>query len=268
MITNADAANASKVVYFDPDIAIFNTMAPVIDMLETHSIILTPHQVDPEPKSDKVAVRDNEITSLAYGVFNLGFVAIANDSEGVRFAKWWADRLYDWCHDRLDIGVFVDQKWCDLVPCFFDRVKVLRDPGYNLASWNLSQRKMRFDADGNALINGELLRFYHFTKLGPVGDTMTQRYARGNMEIHELWAWYRRQVVAATDARIMKGWWYYGTFDNGVKIPKAIRELYRDRQDLRTAFKAPREVADGFFNWLKDESDLLESSLEKGFKAA
>ena len=255
----------TKVVYFDPDIAVFNTLNPMIDMLDNHSIVLTPHQIDPEPKSDKVAVRDNEITSLGYGVFNLGFLAVANDAEGVRFANWWADRLHDWCHDRTDIGVFVDQKWCDLVPCFFNNVRVLRDPGYNVASWNLSQRKMSFDEHGSALINGRLLRFYHFTKLGTVGDIMTERYARGNMEIHELWSWYRRQVTAATEAGIPKGWWYYGVFDNGVQIPKAVRELYRDRQDLRAAFKSPRNVENGFFDWLRHESNLMDDGLDKGF---
>lgn len=190
------------VVYFDPDIAVFNSMDPVIEILENHSIVLTPHQLDPEAADDTRAILDNEIASLDYGSFNLGFVATNTSPEAVRFARWWDDRLHNWCHDRRDIGVFVDQKWCNLVPCFFDGVKVLRDPGYNVASWNLSQRKMRFDTHGQALINGLPLRFYHFTKLGPVGETMTRRYAGTNTEIYELWWWYRHQVVAFTDPAI------------------------------------------------------------------
>lgn len=249
-----DQPDAEKVFYFDPDIGVFNDMSAVSDLLDTYSIVLTPHQVDPEPQEDTLAIIDNEVASLAYGTFNLGFIAVNSGPEARRFARWWDERLHDWCHDRLDIGVFVDQKWCNLVPCFFDDVKILRDPGYNVASWNLSQRKMHFDETGRALINGQPLRFYHFTKLGPTGDMMTRRYARNNTEIHELWWWYRHQVEAFTDPAIPKGWWYYGTFDNGTAIRKPIRELYRTRADLKAAFAEPRQTGPGsFFEWLEFE---------------
>lgn len=247
-----DEPDVEQVVYFDPDIAVFNSMDPVIELLRSHAIILTPHQVDPDPPDQIRAILDNEIASLDYGSFNLGFVATDAGVEAGRFARWWDERLHDWCHDRRDIGVFVDQKWCNLVPCFFDGVKVLRDPGYNVASWNLSQREMRFDAEGRALVNGHLLRFYHFTKLGPVGDTMTRRYAGDNDEIHELWWWYRNEVARFTDPAIPKGWWYYGSFDNGDAIQKPMRELYRSRKDLRAAFPEPRRTGPGSFHeWLE-----------------
>jgi hypothetical protein len=255
--------DCEKLIYLDPDIAVFNPLTPIVDLLSSHSIVLTPHQVDPAPASARVAIMDNEVASLNYGVFNLGFIAVANDDEGRRFADWWADRLHDWCHDRLDEGIFVDQKWCNLVPCFFDSVRILRDPGYNVASWNLNERKMTYDARGAALINGVPLRFYHFTKLGPVGDMMTQRYAGDNVEIYELWFWYRHQIASATDERIPKGWWHYGTFDNGRKIPTTVRRLYRDRQDVRDAFAQPFKAESGFYDWLVSEG-LLEIEREFG----
>lgn len=216
-----------KVLYFDPDTAVFNSMQPVLDLLEDYSIVLTPHQIDPEPAEDHIAIKDNEIGSLRWGVFNLGFVAVANDSEGNRFASWWADRLHDYCHDRTDIGIFVDQKWCNLVPCFFDRVKVLRDPGYNVASWNLSQRTFSFDAAGTLLVNGKPLRFFHFTKLGAIGDSMTARYAKDNVEVYEIWSAYKRWIEENSEIGITKGYWYYSKFISGKKIEKNVREIYR-----------------------------------------
>jgi hypothetical protein len=257
----------SKLVYFDPDIAVVNSMDDVIDLLDTYSIVLTPHQTDPEPRSDRMAIQDNEIASLNYGVFNLGFVAISNNPEGRRFAQWWDDRLRDWCYDRLDIGVFVDQKWCNLVPCFFDNVKVLRDPGYNVASWNLSQREMRYDESGTLQVNGRPLRFYHFTKLGLVGDLMTQRYARDNIEVYELWWWYQQQVLAASSESILKGYWYYGTFDNGINIPKSVRELYRSRSDLQRSFPKPFTTEGySFYKWLDENGELMQQTTNiKGF---
>lgn len=242
---------AEKVFYFDPDIAVFNSLSPVVDLLDDHAIVLTPHQIAPDDASAKAAIMDNEISSLVHGVFNLGFIAVRNDPEGGRFAQWWSNRLHDWCQDRKDLGIFVDQKWCDLVPCFFESVKILRDPGYNVASWNLSQRRLRFDADGTMLVNEVPLRFFHFTKLGPIGDVMTQRYAADNIEVYELWRWYRNFVLDETDPAIPERWWYYATFDNGVEIPKSARQLYRAREDLRKAFEQPRHVANGFFGWLE-----------------
>lgn len=263
-----DRSDCAKVLYFDPDIAVINPMDDIERKLDECSVMLTPHQVDPEPREARQAIGDNEISSLNYGVFNLGFVAVANDDEGRRFAQWWDDRLRDWCYDQLDIGIFVDQKWCNLVPCFFDGVFVNRDPGCNVASWNIGHRRMRFDETGTALINDTPLRFFHFTKLGPVGDTMTQKYAGDNIEVFELWWWYRQQVMEATAAEIPKGWWYYGTFDNGEKIPKAARELYRHRADLRHSFPNPRETrGNSFLGWLKNNTEIMsQDAPSRGFE--
>lgn len=252
--------SCQKLLYFDPDIALLNPVDNIIEALEQYSIVLTPHQIDFEPANNRIAILDNEICSLNHGAYNLGFIAIRKDKEAKRFSQWWADRLLDWCYDEKEIGLFVDQKWCDLVPCFFDNVLVLRDPGSNVASWNISQRKMTFD-DGKALINGKPLRFYHFTKLGALGDTMTMRYAQQNIEIYELWRWYRDAVAKNTDSRISNKYWYYGNFDNGVEIPRAARKLYRDRSDLKNHFKNPFHVADGFFGWLNSETQIFNDNL-------
>ncbi|MEM6385501.1 MAG: hypothetical protein AAF718_04605 [Pseudomonadota bacterium] len=253
-----DQADCEKLLYFDPDIAVFNSMQEVVDILDEAAIVLTPHQTEPAGRGERQNIMDNEISSLMHGAYNLGFIAISNVAEGRRFAEWWDQRLRDWCHDRKEIGVFVDQKWCDLVPCFFDDVRILRDPGYNVASWNLAHRRMEVTEDGVALINGRPLRFYHFTKLGPLGDAMTQRYAGENYEIFELWAWYKAEVDAATETRIPKGYWHFKTFDNGRPIPDGARRLYRERKDLQSSFKAPRETQNGFYRWLETQTDLLE----------
>jgi hypothetical protein len=155
----------------------------------------------------------------------------------------------------LDLGIFVDQKWCNLVPCLFENVKVLRDPGCNVASWNLSCRTVSIGSDGIIMCNEVPLKFFHFTKLGPTGDIMTQRYAATNFEVYELWAWYRFEVGRHTDPSIPKGWWHYGNFSDGELIPKEARELYRDRDDLRKIFTSPR--SDGFKAWLAGETDIL-----------
>jgi len=249
------SGDSDAVVYLDPDTALLNSLAPLESMLETSDIVLTPHQIDPD--DDAAAIVDNEITSLKTGVFNLGFAAVRTSGEGARFARWWRDRCALFCFDDIPNGLFVDQRWCDHVPGLFDKVLILRDPGYNVASWNLSRRTVRIDKDGAITVNGAPLRFWHFTKLGPVGDVMTKRYAADNFEVYEIWSWYKRQVAAYTDERIPSRYWAYGHYANGVSIHNDERVLYRTRSDLQQAFPDPfRSGVGSFQQWLEHENVL------------
>jgi len=249
---------AEKLIYLDPDVAVFNSLQPMIDMLDEASILLTPHQLDPDDAES--AIFDNEMGSLRHGIYNLGFLAIRNDDEGKRFARWWSNRLERFCFDDPDKGLFVDQKWCDLVPALFDGVRIIRDPGHNVASWNLSRRKLKIDRSGEITVNGSPLRFFHFTKLGPIGDLMTQRYAVDNIEVYELWAWYRWQIEQAAEPSIPEGWWAYRCFSNGVTIQKASRLLYRNRTDLQDAFPEPFDAGgDSYYRWLCDHGHIADA---------
>src|ERR1039457_2397753 len=117
---------AEKVIYFDPDIAVFNNLHYLDELLDNHSIILTPHQLEPEATTH--AIKDNEICSLKHGVYNLGFIGVSNNGIGLAFSRWWRDRLLQFCYNDIPSGLFTDQKWCDLIPCFFDRVGIVKDP--------------------------------------------------------------------------------------------------------------------------------------------
>lgn len=248
-----------RTIYLDPDIAVFASLDEIIHNLELSSIVLTPHQLDPD--ENEIAIVDNEVCSLQHGVYNLGFLAIRGDSAGRRFASWFAERLRSFCYDEVERGLFVDQKWCDLVPAFFENVKILRDPGYNVASWNLSQRHVTVDRTGAILVNGQPLRFFHFTKLGPIGDVMTERYAGDSHAVYELWSWYKRSVRDATPPDIPVGWWHYGHFDNGDPVPEAARRLFRTRADLQAAFPRPFAVGEGTYHeWLRAETTVLHGS--------
>lgn len=247
-----------KVVYLDPDIALFHPLDTIIRQLDTSAVILTPHQA--EPNEDYGVSRDNELTSMKYGIYNLGFAAVRNEATGRQFADWWRQHLYHACYDDIENGIFTDQKYCDLVPGLFERVYVERDPGCNLASWNLTKRKMTFSRDGQILVNGSPLKFYHFTKINTAGDVMTEKYSGENTEIMEVWSWYKRQIAAAEVPGLPQRYWHYGNFSNGAPIHKKIRILYRSRSDLMRFFDDPFNAArnDSFYNWLsREEPELL-----------
>ena len=248
-------SGAEAVIYLDPDTALLESLSPLVDLLAEHDILLTPHLID--PNDDRAAILDNDLSASRTGIFNLGFVMVRAGGEGARFAKWWNDRLLEFCYDDMPAGLFVDQRWCDHVPALFDRVKVVRDPGYNVASWNLSQRKVAIGKDGAITVNGVPLRFWHFTKLGPTGDVMTKRYAGDNFPVYEIWRWYKDEVASVTDPDIPERYWAHDAFADGSKIEKSHRVLYRERADLQAAFADPFSTDGGGYRaWLAGEGLL------------
>jgi hypothetical protein len=244
-------SQADKIVYLDPDISLFHSLDDIERMLDSHDVLLTPHQLDFD--DDPQAILDNELGSLRTGLYNLGFLGVRNSAEGRRFARWWTARLQSHCYDEPERGLFVDQKWANFVPLFFSGVGIVRDPGCNVASWNLRQRRITITGDGRILASGSPLKFFHFSKLGPIGDAMTRRHAGDNVEVYELWAWYRRMVARHAEADLPPAAWRFGQFDNGEPIPLRARRRYRERPDLQEAFPDPFSTADGgYYQWLAE----------------
>jgi hypothetical protein len=242
--------DAEAVIYLDPDIALLGGLDPLERMLADDDVLLTPHLVD--ANDEPAAILDNDLSASRTGIFNLGFLAVRTGGEGARFARWWSDRLVDFCYDDMPNGLFVDQRWCDHVPALFDRVKVIRDPGYNVASWNLSRRTVAIGRDGEITVNGSPLRFWHFTKLGALGDLMTRKYAGDNYPVYEIWSWYRREIAAASDEAIPDRYWAYDRYADGGRIAREHRVLYRQRPDLQAAFPDPFASGAGSYqDWLR-----------------
>ena len=65
-------------------------------------------------------------------------------------------------------GIFVDQKWINLFPCFSDDIRILRLPGCNMAYWNLHERKLSKSVDGWLVNDLSRLMFFHFSNLDPL----------------------------------------------------------------------------------------------------
>lgn len=146
------------VIYLDPDILVVSRLIELEDALESGAqAVLTPHILQP---AENVEVHDQKM--LQFGIYNLGFIALCNTPDVRRIVAWWGRRLEQQCIIRLEEGLFVDQKWADLLPAFIDALHVLRHPGYNVAYWNLSQRKVCMEND-QWLVNGKPLRFVHFS---------------------------------------------------------------------------------------------------------
>jgi glycosyltransferase involved in cell wall biosynthesis len=160
-----------KALFLDPDILVLDSLEPLFQALDRSSVLLTPHALSPVPRG--VIPGDREI--LLVGTYNLGFIGVARTPEGLRILEWWADRLTDGCKEDIRNGLFVDQKWMDLVPGFTDEAEIIRDPGYNVAYWNLHERVLTQEK-GVYLVNGLPLRFYHFSGYLPEKPEQTAVY--------------------------------------------------------------------------------------------
>jgi hypothetical protein len=243
------------VFFFDPDIAILSPIDSLIAKLIEHSILLTPHQTEPE-ETDR-AIIDNEICSLKHGVFNLGFLGIraTAGSEGLKFIDWWTDRLHNYCYDDKLNGLFTDQRWIDLAPAFFSDLCITREPIYNVATWNLTHRIATGSVDRGIDINGQPLCFYHFSGFDS-GDqeVMLKQYGKHSPVLFELRNWYVEQCKLAEQERFGKLACIYGFFDNGEPITKIQRITYRSRIDLQRAFPNPyttNDIDNSYFHWWK-----------------
>ncbi|HLE43419.1 MAG TPA: hypothetical protein VJB36_05355 [Methylomirabilota bacterium] len=77
-------------------------------------------------------------------MYNLGFIGLRRDGKAESLLDWWGRRVYDKCLMAPRAGLFVDQRWIDLVPGLFEGMHILRDPEYNVAYWNLAERTFSY----------------------------------------------------------------------------------------------------------------------------
>jgi glycosyltransferase involved in cell wall biosynthesis len=251
--------SCSEVFYFDPDIAI---LAPLNDLLTSFgkgAVLLTPHLTEPEATTE--AILDNEFSVLQHGIYNLGFVGVRNCSEGRRFANWWCNRLRDFCYDDIPHGLFTDQRWADLAPAYFPGTIILREPIYNVATWNLTSRRVEGTPD-DLTVNGRRVVFYHFSGFDSgAQQAMLNKYGADMPALYILRDWYIEQCAKMGQDGLGTIRWRYGYFDNGMPITMEHRKLYRERGDLRQAFTNPYFTSDinrSFYHWYEADSSAAQ----------
>lgn len=151
------------IIYLDPDIQIFSSFTLIESILHTKNIVLTPHITTPI-ELDYFTPKENIF--LNYGLYNLGFIALASqNTETKRFLNWWEERLLTQCFINHSDGLFVDQLWVNLAPLMFQNVTIIDDLGHNMGPWNLHERYL--DYQNNMIMVNETFQliFYHFSSL-------------------------------------------------------------------------------------------------------
>lgn len=229
--------DCDAVVYLDPDIYVFSSLDEVVSACAAHSVLLTPHQATPE--TTLAGVMANELTSLRYGTYNLGFIAVSASEVGQRFAQWWSQRAYRFNRDDVANGLFTDQRWMDLVPGLFEGVGVLRQPRLNVASWNAHLRGLEVSSQGEVTVSGAPLGFYHFTGLDSGNHELARVYAGDLGEAGGHLLQNYREALARNARQYSYPAWTFGHFSDGQAIEPSWRRAYRDDATLQARFPDP-----------------------------
>jgi len=164
--------STQAIIYFDPDIIVYDKLTEIDLQLAEYNIIITPHFFTPVYDGYKL----DETDILNTGLYNLGFIAVRRSAESFDFLKWWMIRLKDQCLIDFQYGLYVDQLWINLVPLYFKKVLILTHLGYNVAYWNLHERTVT-SIDGKPVINEDFpLVFFHFSGYVPEDPEQISRY--------------------------------------------------------------------------------------------
>ncbi len=242
-----EKTGTDKLVYLDPDIGVFNSLSALDDMLEQNSVLITPHQT--EPAISQRGIIDEEICSLKHGIYNFGFFAVKNDDNGLKFLNWWNDRLMHFCYDDIPGGLFTDQKWGDLIPALFDFAKIVRNPEYNVATWNLATRTISGDEKNGWSVNGKPLAFYHFTGFDSGAHrSMLAQHAKEGDPAWNLSLMYEQMMNDCGQKELGKVVYKYACYENGIKISKEARKLFRST-DVCDYFENP--FSEKCCKWMK-----------------
>ena len=232
-------SDEDKFVYLDPDTYVYSDFVELRAMLDNYPIVLCPHLLRP-------GNIDMELSSTAHGIYNLGFLAIKRSEEGRKCIDWWAERLYLFCYDDIQRGIFTDQKWFDLVPCFFD-AKILKHHGYDFAPWSLLGCTITQDA-GAYYIEGDSLRFIHFSGFGASAESCIEKWLPESGKLFKtLYAEYSIEHNRNDIDQISNTPWSYATYYSGEKIDLSVREAYRANYDVMFLYENPFEYSNAVY---------------------
>lgn len=160
------------IIYLDPDIVVFSSFIGLEMEFDANEIIITPHIT--RPISDAKILKEEDF--LNSGLYNLGFIGIQRSQNGFEMINWWSERLVDKAFIDFKNGLFTDQKWIDFVPLFFKNVRILTDPGFNMAYWNLQERSLSIKNEKYYVNDQFPLIFYHFSGFDPRYPEILSKY--------------------------------------------------------------------------------------------
>ena len=146
-----------KIIYTDCDIHFFNEYDFLFDELNDAAVLLTPcwRTIDHNLNEEEF------IDLYTDGLYNAGFIGASR--KGLPALEWWSQA----CSYKIEIdyksGLFVDQKYLDVLSIAFDNIQITMNRGCNIAFWNQHECKRISHGDIVLINNIYPIIFIHFT---------------------------------------------------------------------------------------------------------
>jgi len=229
-----------KIIYLDSDIYLKSPLSKLTKLLDTYDIVLIPHILGPKESS----AESHEPGILLAGIFNLGFIALRMSQKTHDMCRWWEKKLFDGASIDQPWAIHNDQKWMEFVQIYYDNVYILEDKGYNVACWNLHERRLS-KRNGAWYAGNSKLVFFDFSGL-PLHDMepISKRQNRFKLSdfpgLNELFEEYRDRVLEhSPDFYISLPYYFDYIPKTDIKLPDFVRKYYYDDvlRDVPMPFK-------------------------------
>ncbi|MBO0934785.1 hypothetical protein [Fibrella aquatilis] len=131
-------------LYFSSYSFVYQPLTPVFSQLANQKIVLNPHWLI--PPADDLEPDEKHLQNV--GLYSSSCMGFRRDPETMRMLTWWESRCL--AHAAVDfcVGSCLDQLWLMHVPTLFAGVSILKNPGLQVALWNLPERHLQ-DITGN-----------------------------------------------------------------------------------------------------------------------
>ena len=237
-------------LYIDPDIKIYAPLTEVQAALTEANIALIPHMR--RPFNDGASPAETNI--LQSGTYNLGFIGLRKSATAQSLLSWWMGKLFLDCIVDIPNGLFVDQKWMDLVPGYYPDHRLIHNPGYNVAYWNLHERNVT-PAGDSWLIDGEPLAFFHFSGYSPLKpEVLSKHQSRHDFkhlpEVKGVFDDYAHDLLEAGYEDTAKQPYAYGQLADGLKPPHYLRDIVQGLLRCNIVFPDPLKDPEGFVRFI------------------
>ncbi len=247
--------------YIDPDIEFFSPMTSLVEAVNGHELVLTPHVLHAMKRD---GAQPSEADIMGSGIYNLGFLGLNRDA--LKVTEWWGERLKRECYSAPAEQRFTDQRWMDFAPTLFD-CHISKEETYNVAYWNADARPVVRE-NGTYLVRGKPLSFFHYSGLSEkTPHLLTRHHAdRPRVVLSEqpaltamTGAYIKAVASAKSECKDAATDYPFDSFPGGGKIALEMRRaflaaLVRSEQNGENPLPSPFGPGgeEAFANWMSE----------------
>jgi hypothetical protein len=242
---------ADVAIYLDADICVYDSLSEFAAQAADVGLVLSPHALAPRTEPNVPGEED----LFVYGQYNGGLLAASKAARP--FVDWWASKCARECQDLSAERPtrYLDQRWLDLAIGYFPST-VNRDPGVNLARWNLAQRELEL-VDGEYRVDGAPLRCFHFSAFDPAEPEELSYYHHAHPKANPAESLPLRTLLADYMQRLLAAGWQPKTGSGHARVLGGIELTPIVRSAIRAALIDAEQIGVAPSNVATDPGRLI-----------